>query len=247
MPEFREEDARQLSSLWERHLKGLGAANVLVWIVGLLGLGGVGSAVWQYVRLNSLDRLVTSAKAELDAMTTAIKADAGPMLVPPGTICAWSGAVPDKQSWRTYWRPCDGGTVEFSEDLWSVLRGLYGNPDAEKVLHIKLPDFRGHFLRGSGGQSFALGVSQESGTALPRKSFVTGGENDGHHQHAFTGFGMNTSKGDGGGVSFNGHFQFAGDNASRFLGHGGHSHTITGGDDETRPVNFAVHWVIRIQ
>jgi len=170
-------------------------------------------------------------------------------IAPVGAIVAW----PSSASLPPGWSICDGRRVAFSGPLWDVLKGSYGNgPEKTPELStIKLPDLRGFFLRGLGGErdhGRKVGEVQQSATAMPRTAFTTGGGSDGAHSHEFTGFGHKTNKGDGGGISFNGHFiKWDGGTADRFLGPGSHSHRIVGGDSETRPVNIAVHWAIRIR
>ncbi len=246
---FDAERAGQLSTLWTKHLKGIGAGGVVSVVVGAIGLTGLGGAAWGYLRINDLQSMVSTGKTELDTKLQSLRVASGGLLLPAGTIVAWPGQLPlNDPVWQMHWHACDGSEVAFTEDLWRSLKGLYGNPEAERVINIKLPNLAGVFLRGLGGKSSALGVEQPFATAQARTPFVTGGDNDGHHQHQFTGFGHKTSKGDGGGVSFNGFFaKWDGGNADQFLGHGGHTHTIVGGDDETRPTNFSVHWIIRIQ
>jgi hypothetical protein len=75
-----------------------------------------------------------------------------------GTVAAWPSAVPVPEGWHVC---AKDQHVPFNESLWRVLRGLYGNPDAEVVKEIKLPDLSDRFLRGAGTLSEPIGQPQE--------------------------------------------------------------------------------------
>lgn len=80
----------------------------------------------------------------------------GPGTAPVGSVIAWPAEAPPPDGWRK----CDGTHVAFEDHLWSALRGLYSNPNQDTVERIQLPDFRGYFLRGQGKGSDDLGAAQ---------------------------------------------------------------------------------------
>ena len=119
-------------------------------------------------------------------------------------------------------------------DLFAVVSTTYGSGDGSTTFN--LPDLRGEFIRGfdngkgtDSGRTF--GSSQTDSTALPNAGFTT--NSAGNHNHSY-----NTNQGTGGGQGGGG-----ADTGTRgdSTGHNGnHSHTITGGDSETRPRNIAL-------
>lgn len=118
--------------------------------------------------------------------------------------------------------------------LFAALGTQFGAGDGSSTFN--LPDLRGEFIRGwddgrgvDSGRSF--GSSQTDSTALPNNPFGT--SNPGSHNHSY-----NTNQGTGGGQGGGG-----ADTGSRgdSTGHNGaHTHTINGGDPETRPRNVAL-------
>ena len=123
-----------------------------------------------------------------------------------------------------------GVTANFSA-LYAVIGSTYGSAG-------QLPDLRGEFLRGwddsagvDSGRTF--GSSQTDSTALPNNPFGT--SNPGDHSHSYDRTGENNANRDPGGAVTN---QGAG--GSSTSGGGAHTHTINGGDPETRPRNVAL-------
>ncbi len=175
--------------------------------------------------------------------------------VPTGAIVAWPGELPEDLEWNKRWHVCNGKPVVYTEELWLALRGLYGND--EKGSTIILPDFQGMFLRGQGGSdphvSNPLGDEQHPATAGPTERLAFAGGEHGHEEHSHQVGGRNgpggaahPNKVSQGGES-NGGTAFT--TSSDPIGSGGsaHSHSVTGWDAETRPVNYAVHWIIRVR
>ena len=181
--------------------------------------------------------------------------------VPIGTICAWPGdPPPDGDPWWDHWRVCDGGerdrkagrTLPFkgNEGLVTILKHYGTNnslPTPESK--IMLPDFSGHFLRGLEGinKDGELGKPQLDTTRMPRQKAFSIPES-GAHRHESTKLHQTGAIGTGGIVGFLADYSAApGALAPYMVESGAHSHRITGGDDETRPQNYPVHWIIRIK
>lgn len=121
-----------------------------------------------------------------------------------------------------------GVTADFSA-LYAVIGSTYGSAG-------QLPDLRGEFLRGwddsagvDSGRTF--GSSQTDSTALPNNPFGT--SNPGNHNHSYV-----TNQGTGGGQGGGG--ADTGSTSKTTSDNGAHTHTINGGDPETRPRNIAL-------
>ena len=121
-----------------------------------------------------------------------------------------------------------GVTANFSS-LYAVIGSTYGSAG-------QLPDLRGEFMRGwddgagiDSGRTF--GSSQTDSTALPNNPFGT--SNPGSHNHSY-----NTNQGTGGGQGGGG--ADTGSRGDSTGQNGAHTHTINGGDPETRPRNIAL-------
>ena len=182
--------------------------------------------------------------------------------VPIGTICAWPGELPPgNDPWWEHWRACDGGMrgkkllFKGNERLAEILKP-YGNDrmmTAES--EIKLPDFRGYFLRGV----------DPSGTVDPGgKTHTVGslqGDEIGDHEHDIRSYHLSCRAGKAGdGASFPtsclaelarwDEHEDKRDEQERNLTRVARTGGIPGRPrlgQETRPKNYAVHWVIRIK
>jgi microcystin-dependent protein len=164
---------------------------------------------------------------------------------------------------------CDGAWLSASKfaALYHVLRGTFGERLSDNNETIfKLPDYRNCFLRGlTDGRE--LSEKQECLTKLPKKPFVT--EATGAHTHD----GTTSESGehihhfrhwDGPKQRFkNSDYDPASIDDCQWKDHqtdaaGSHTHTFTtalsglhthvvsgGGDSETRPVNYAVNYIIK--
>jgi hypothetical protein len=153
--------------------------------------------------------------------------------VPVGVIMPWlHGTAPPG------WLLCDGSA--FSATAYPELAAM--------ITTGKVPDLRGAYLRGAGlngnGTWGAAGNTaggwQEDSTAMPKNPFVTA--SDGVHNHSTAPFNRHGLK-DGGG---NGNTQEGGGGGEIFTQNAGaHTHTITGGDPETRPKSIFVDWIIK--
>lgn len=174
---------------------------------------------------------------------------------PVGTIVPYAGTIATIKDVPKGWLWCDGKKVPAGA-AYKPLRDLlgqaaWGNEGAE----VRVPDLRGMFLRGAGQNDdkkfqykdddrHRVGHYQSDATALPKKAFkLTPGE----HLHTLKGAPSGANKGThvGPGDPYGGEFDI---NATRTAGlaHcGQHNHTFTDGDDETRPQNVGVHFIIK--
>ncbi len=158
------------------------------------------------------------------------------------------------------WLPCDGAEVsrdEFAE-LFTAIGTSHGSGDG--ITTFNLPDYRGRFLRGSDGGSGRdpgaqsrvasavggnigdrVGSVQEDATALPHAGFSA--SEAGEHQHSHT-------RQSGWETACTGNL-CGGDAAQDAYtndatsSNGEHTHAIVGGDEETRPSNAYVLWIIK--
>ena len=118
--------------------------------------------------------------------------------------------------------------------LFSAIGTTYGGGDGSTTFN--LPDLRGEFVRGlDDGRgvdtSRTLGSSQGDATALPSNAFTT--SNPGNHSHSYSG-------GDRQNVGSGGASQPVSQGGNTTGAAGAHTHTIGGGDAETRPRNIAL-------
>lgn len=172
---------------------------------------------------------------------------------PSGAVVAYAGAVAPAG-----WLLCDGTTVSRAtySTLFANIGVAHGSGDGSTT--FRLPDYRGRFLRGVDGSASLdpnkatrtamaaggntgnnVGSVQGSATAAPTTSFTT--NTTGAHTHTM----MRSNSGGGGGVSI-GDNSALGQSATSTSSAGDHSHTITGGDAESRPKNAYVNYIIKV-
>ncbi|HYV45316.1 MAG TPA: phage tail protein [Myxococcaceae bacterium] len=188
---------------------------------------------------------------------------------PAGTVVAFAGPagrVP------TGWFLCDGRAISRTTfvKLFNAIGVFHGIGDGTSTFNI--PDYRGRFLRGvdytanrdpdhnartvvgagTGVVSNEVGSVQANATARPNNAFGT--DFQGNHTHGNGNFNQ-LLEGAGsppfGSVTPTG-FDNGGNNELDILNHatmltaGAHTHTITGGgDNETRPLNGYVNYIIK--
>ena len=183
-----------------------------------------------------------------------------------GMVIAFTGGH-DKIPTSDGWMVCDGRALPRTgtyAQLFSIIGTLHGVGDGVNTFNI--PDLRGYFLRGvtgpsgvdkgiskrvpqPGGSTNEAGSLQYSATALPGARFHT--SNIGDHTHGdptWNGqpgpFELATQNSAGscrgpGGCDY-------GAQSAPTTAAGGHVHDIVGGgDEETRPINKYVHWLIK--
>jgi microcystin-dependent protein len=172
-------------------------------------------------------------------------------LAPPGVVSAFAGPRPP-----TGWLLCDGAEVSRAEyaDLFAAIGTAHGEGDGATTFN--LPDYRGRFLRGvdsgvgrdtdaparlaaspGGNVGDDIGTVEGFATALPQTPFIA--ESAGSHTHTYDRENDSTA--------YDGTSQPAniGSSARDTSAAGAHTHTLAGGDAETRPQNAAVIYIIR--
>lgn len=132
------------------------------------------------------------------------------------------------------WKRCDKDSTVMRSEYPELFEAL---DLAEDVVELKLPNLNGEgrFLRGSSNS----GVPQSDSTKLPNNKLEFAG---GGHDHQIP-------MGDQGDPTDN-RIQVGGTKRQFKLdppSGGGHGHTVTGGDAETRPKNMSVVWIIRVK
>jgi microcystin-dependent protein len=182
---------------------------------------------------------------------------------PAGTIAAFGGNVPPAG-----WMMCNGAALRSSEypALYAAISTAWGNGSAGagagNGTNFNAPDLRGRFLRGvddgagrdanaaarfsemSGATGDNPGSVQGFATALPQTSFTVGA---GAHTHSYADNSGWSSCNTPANVDCT-----DGESGSRYdigrttdSGGGAHTHTLGGGDAESRPLNAAVRWIIK--
>ncbi len=178
---------------------------------------------------------------------------------PAGVIIAFGGT---SASVPAGWVLCDGHAESRSTEatLFAVIGTLHGGGDGTTTFNV--PDMRGRFPRGldtsglsrdpdvasrtgapnGGATGTQVGSLQGTATKFPNNAFVN--STNGAHTH-----GANNAFAYGGLVS-GAPAQFG--NGSNYFypiqteSAGDHSHMISGGDNESRPANLAVNYIIKL-
>jgi microcystin-dependent protein len=180
--------------------------------------------------------------------------------VPAGTIVAYGGATPPDG-----WLLCDGSSLTQAAfpRLFSAIGTAFGNT-AGVGGSFNLPDLRGRFVRGvagdvatrdpdaavrphslSGGNAGnKVGSFQDSATATPKSAAFSASGGAHIHDLGLLGgkdFAVTAGAGAHLGTLTDGWTTGPGGGASD----GGHQHTVSGGDKETRPSNVYVNFIIK--
>lgn len=204
----------------------------------------------------------TINEADFNAVPYARKAENG---VPVGTIVAFAGL---KTKIPEGWAVCDGSQKDGSSNDWKQLYEAIGTAWGGSGTTFYLPDLRGMFMRGvndgrtdgyrdpdaSGRSSFragansgdAVGAVQGDATARPNTNFTT--TSDGNHTHDLSdgGFGNESNCWGSGSCSGGVYLGTQVDRGKTTTSNGAHTHSISGGgDNETRPQNAGVYYIIK--
>jgi hypothetical protein len=163
-----------------------------------------------------------------------------PTVEPIGGVVAFSGAIDSNHQPPTGWLVCDGAPLRAADfpHLYSVVGTAYGDgkdANGNKVGDFNLPDYRGYFLRGldSGARR-----DPEWQRAIGSKQ----GDDIKPHRHVIgLGGADSTTMVPGGGTQRLPHFVGDGFNA------GPPKMTDSAGNAESRPLNVAVYYLIRVK
>ncbi len=184
-------------------------------------------------------------------------------IVPVGTVISFAGLIDDTHAIPTGFLVCDGSALSSATfaTLYGAIGTAYGKGTDQDGVSVpgadfNLPELRGYFLRGvdpamavdKGTRTFCrpnanvngVGTIEAASTAPPAISAFSAVA-VGDHDHSLP-FEISASRAEGG---VNNTVAYPAKNAGTITnGAGGHGHTISGGDPETRPINAAVWWLI---
>lgn len=224
--------------------------------------GSLGYAQENNQGVNQAERARANLRTTMMPVTTADCTGVGTPLtrVPLGTVLPFAGSI---NRIPQGWLPCDGRSLEIAHhpELFCAIGTSWGADPAGNSFNI--PDLRGLFVRGVDAPESQnpagrdLGVKQRGAlkpganvgakvgsyqleaTKAPLNRFAA--QSNGAHSHHFS------KVSDDGGD--NDDWITAGDEKSYRGEHytttdGGHGHSILGGDNETRPKNVYVNWII---
>jgi hypothetical protein len=234
---------------------------IAIFICGVVVLGAQEGAPPSVVTLGSVDARLQRAEARIAANDRAqsLLSQFNP---PVGTVLAFAGPWPPSKT--------ETGTDRFTETElgWMLCDGRQLSGDQFKeiraALHSdKLPNLCGCFLRGL-DRNFdghatgrdkepdrSLGSEQGFATAFPKNKFYTDEAGDHTHpsQHGWNQVLHYNNTGDKASVRdpdvTNGVLDCR--NGETMGSAGKHGHQILGGDDETRPINIAVLWIMKVR
>jgi microcystin-dependent protein len=131
-------------------------------------------------------------------------------------------------------KECNGDWLSINAyaELYHVLRDTFGEIDTTKGKEFKLPDYRGHFLRGMTHNRF-FATSENDTTRLPRNSFII--SNNGGHNHLgnISNAGNHNHSGNisnAGSHSHSGNTAYAGDHAHAYTMYEGYTQRFKNSD-----------------
>jgi microcystin-dependent protein len=138
------------------------------------------------------------------------------------------------------WLPCDGGKLRISDPTYAALYSVIGTTYGSASLQFFLPDLRGYFVTGAGGARGAGAVQNQSKAGPPVVPMTT--STDGSHLHSIPNIPTETHV-----IDVVAGVDLAENNptATPTSQDGAHTHVLSGGDSETRPMNVNVDYVIR--
>jgi microcystin-dependent protein len=231
----------------------------------MLSVGPSGPRVLQETKANILALTRAAGAVSYATDEKAPYFDDGIQLVPfmpTGAVLPFAGT-----SAPAGYLPCDGAAVSRTTyaRLFTVINETHGQGDNSTTFNV--PDYRGRFLRGTdtfgagaasrdvdkagraamatgGNTGDAVGSVQIQATKLPTAAFTT--NDPGTHTHPPLS-GSNFQINNGGEHTVGGTGLFGTDNLNATTGAGGaHSHSVNGGgDNETRPINAYVNFIIK--
>lgn len=187
--------------------------------------------------------------------TTPLAQELGNQAPPIGAVMAWPNEINDQHPCPPGWHPCNGDWLPISDKqdpLWLALRHRYAAGQA-RGNSVKLPDFRGYFLRGADATS-PVGSRQSDQVGQHKHS-------NGSLHAAFNGSPNAVAWEKVQTPRWNSNISAALATAPSVPGpqqSGVQIQGLIGGtlvspnrawaaEHETRPINYAVHWIIRVK
>jgi microcystin-dependent protein len=165
---------------------------------------------------------------------------------PVGSIVPFAGDSSDRDVEAALveagWYPCDGSSLRRHKPENKALFDVIGTTYGGDTLNFLLPDGRGYFVIGAGGGQTA-GANPPYTTRMPRTTpFAT----DTAPAHTHTLDGLPT---DGHTIDVVMGWEQASLNQAKSPTSGvdDHTHKVSGGDSESRPINVYVDYIIRFQ
>ncbi|MDR3256573.1 MAG: phage tail protein [Endomicrobium sp.] len=161
--------------------------------------------------------------------------------VPAGTVIAFAGNNVPKG-----YLPCDGRELDVSRypDLFKAIGTIYGGNGSTK---FKVPDFRGMFLRGTGGNAATIGIRQEySIKSHTHYLFTSNASHDKHYEYITKQptFSVAYSMTGGGGFDEKYAMVYDGSNTTASCGRSSTPINVNS-SEENRPANYAIHYHIK--
>ena len=177
---------------------------------------------------------------------------------PLGTILPFGGLLNEQSLEASGWLYCNGDTVSRTTyaGLFEAIGTAYGSGDGSTT--FTLPNLQDTFMRGvttntkrdpgcnsrtaqtTGGNTGAeVGSVEGFATGQPSTAFTI--DSAGDHTHSVQHIPTDNSS-----YAVAGSYQAIWNGGSAPTGNAGnHTHTITGGDSETRPINIGLFFIIR--
>jgi hypothetical protein len=213
--------------------------KVAVGLAGLALTGIIALGAWLWLQFHGINETLSAAAAGV--------------VVPVGTVVGWSAPVPDRPDrelrvgdWHFHWHECDGAEIFLDKhtQLGDLIRDIYGKATPGRV---RLPDYRGMFLRGAG----TVVQPNVEGRILPKYAPKGLGEQQLSSVSPIDMFFRDSGaeanpllypRYDGSIQGSKGGESYADLRLHPAKDIGGH-HMAT----ETVPINYAVHWIIRVR
>lgn len=157
-------------------------------------------------------------------------------MVPVGTVVAWPGRLPPSNDpWHNHWHVCDGSEIEVGTPPSRLSLALSDSYGSASEGFVTLPDFRGRFLRGTGGLGLPIGEPQHWSLVDHSHSIPAA-------QGGLSNQGVSNLGGSGNAGADSAPSTRAG--STRLPENLWDEGRI---ESEVRPSNYAIHWVIRIR
>lgn len=139
------------------------------------------------------------------------------------------------------WLPCDGSKLRIDDPIYNALFVAIGKTYGSDILNFFTPDLCGYFIMGAGGSQMAGAVLPQSQTGAPINP-ISMSTDAGSHSHNFSNIPKTTD-----GILYTTGVNLAQNNPdpSPTSSNGDHTHALSGGDQESRPINVYVDYIIR--